>query len=59
MLCFCFLFCLGCCSQLYWALHALILVDYLSLDKLRSSLGFMTLCHGISIAVVLPIAGEF
>ena len=55
---FIFTFILGSCSQLYWAMHAVILVDYLTVAKLKSSLGFMTLCHGMAISVMLPVAGK-
>lgn len=51
-------FILGSFCGLYMALHAVILVDYLTLAKLKSCLGFTLLCHGLAMSVFFPVAGE-
>ena len=48
----------GLLQGVYWSLFAVVIVDYLTLEKLKSALGFCGLVQGLSIGCAIPIAGK-
>lgn len=48
---------LGLCCELYQSMYPVILVEYLTLPKLKSCLGFTILCHGLAVAGTFPVIG--
>lgn len=48
----------ACFNGLYNAMFSTILIDVIGMGKFQSSLGFVTLVHGISIAIFFPISGK-
>ena len=48
----------GLLQGVYWSLFAVVIVDYLTLEKLKSALGFTGLVQGLSIGCAIPIAGK-
>ena len=52
-----FLYFTACVYGLYQSMYPTILIDCIGLERFQSSLGFVTLVHGISIAVFFPISG--
>ena len=49
---------IGLLQGIYFSLFAVVIVDYLSLEKLNSALGFCTSLQGLSVGCTLPVAGE-
>ena len=41
----------------YGSMYATILIDTIGLDKFQSSLGFVSVIHGLSIGTIFPISG--
>ena len=52
-------FILACFVGLYTSTYATILIEFIGLGKFQSSLGFVTLIHGVSIAIFFPICGMY
>lgn len=48
---------LGLCCEIYQSMYAVILVEYLTLPKLKSCIGFTVLCHGLAVASTFPVVG--
>ncbi|XP_045201491.2 monocarboxylate transporter 13-like isoform X2 [Mercenaria mercenaria] len=48
---------LGLCCEIYQSMYPVILVEYLTLPKLKSCIGFTLLCHGLAIAITFPVVG--
>lgn len=48
---------LGLCCELFHSMYTLVIVEYLTLGKLKSSVGFTFLCKGIANSFVFPIVG--
>lgn len=48
---------MACFYGLYNAMFATILIDIIGMAKFQSSLGFVTLVHGMSIAIFFPVSG--
>jgi hypothetical protein len=48
----------GLCCELYQSMYPVILVEYLTLPKLKSCLGFTILCHGLAVAGTFPVLGK-
>lgn len=48
---------LGLVSGVYFSLYTVVLIDYLTLQNFQTSLGFMSLVHGFSIAAVFYLVG--
>ena len=49
---------IGLLQGIYFSLYAVVIVDYLSLEKLNNALGFCTAFQGLSIGCALPVAGK-
>ena len=50
---------LGLFCGVYFSLFAVVIVDYLSLAKLKSGLGFAELCHGAVASLTFAVVGKF
>lgn len=50
---------LGLVGGVYFSLFPVILVDYMTLEKLHSCIGFISLCHGCSVAGGYYIIGMY
>ena len=50
---------LGLFSGVYFSLFAVVIVDYLTLSKLKSGLGFADLCHGAFGSLTYAVVGKF
>ena len=48
----------GLLQGVYWSLFAVVIVDYLTQEKLKGALGFCGLVQGLSIGCAIPIAGK-
>ncbi|XP_053403491.1 monocarboxylate transporter 13-like [Mercenaria mercenaria] len=48
---------LGLCCEIYQSMYPVILVEYLTLPKLKSCIGFTLLCHGLAVAATFPVVG--
>lgn len=51
------MFPLGLCCGQYMSMFAVFLMDIIGAEYFKKSLGFVTVVHGASIAVVFPIGG--
>ncbi|XP_045202601.2 monocarboxylate transporter 4-like [Mercenaria mercenaria] len=49
----------GLCCEIYQSTYPVILVEYLTLPKLKSCIGFTLLCHGVAVASTFPVIGSF
>ncbi|XP_053403480.1 monocarboxylate transporter 12-like [Mercenaria mercenaria] len=49
----------GLCCEIYQSMYPVILVEYLTLPKLKSCIGFTVLCHGVAAASTYPVIGSF
>ena len=49
---------LGLFSGVYFSLFAVVIVDYLTLAKLKSGLGFAELCHGAVASLTFAVVGK-
>ncbi|KAH3812399.1 uncharacterized protein LOC127835001 [Dreissena polymorpha] len=50
---------MGICCEIYQAMYPVILVEYLTLSRLRSCIGFTILCHGFAVAGTFLLVGFF
>lgn len=55
----CYSIILGLVSGVYFALFAVVLIDYLTLDNFQTCLGFMALVHGFSVAGSFYLVGKY
>ena len=49
----------ACFYGLYGSMYAVILIECIGQEKFQSSLGFVTMVHGFSIAIFFPVSGKW
>ncbi|XP_060579843.1 monocarboxylate transporter 12-like isoform X2 [Ruditapes philippinarum] len=49
---------IGLCVEIYQSMYPVILVEFLTLPKLKSCIGFTLLCHGLAVAATFPVVGS-